>query len=389
MPDSRPDWTRIIWASRVAREAWEPRVQAIQRAWVRVEVASVERLVRAAALVYGKPETNLSMREVAPTRWAVARSLDLDVFCHAYETGDDNTVGRLLGYPECCRAFFSRTWGGANVDTTWEMLAPGLRADGPVESNILGRWLGVRLVPHLPCSFNCTATVAFAERLAPSWPAQELAWAKEILNWPCEWNARHGIAEVRFPVLKLSTRTTVYPEKRTIQRHGPGWPAEAARGLQFPYQKPVSPLPLVRPVLQAAIRPEDNGFLTRSGMDSAHEMILAALHDAPPRGTVLDLGAGDGRLMRRIAATFAVPVQGVESVPLKASKDPLVICDDLRHMMTVEGRQHVDTIVVSVRRYEEVPGLEAWCRAHARQVLTYSYDYPMFTSMEAACLTSR
>jgi hypothetical protein len=49
---------------------------------------------------------------------------------HAIDAGDDGTMGRLLGFPDCCIAFFRKTWVDEGcVDTTWAMAANGGRAD--------------------------------------------------------------------------------------------------------------------------------------------------------------------------------------------------------------------------------------------------------------------
>jgi hypothetical protein len=46
------------------------------------------------------------------------------------DAGDDETMGRLLGFPACCIAFFRRTWvEDACVDTTWAMASASASAD--------------------------------------------------------------------------------------------------------------------------------------------------------------------------------------------------------------------------------------------------------------------
>ncbi len=85
----------------------------------------------------------------------------------------DREAGRLLGYPTCCTNHFMKYWVDQEfVDTTWTMAAENMqlndddethrtihiKADTPPEANIMWRWQGVRLVSHLPCSFDCKAT---------------------------------------------------------------------------------------------------------------------------------------------------------------------------------------------------------------------------------------
>ena len=63
-------------------------------------------------------------------------------------------------------------------------------------------------------------------------------WLLEILSWPIEWSALHGIAEIKTPVLKASTRTDAAPCKYTVRRQGDNYPLEGIRGLNFPYRLP-------------------------------------------------------------------------------------------------------------------------------------------------------
>jgi cyclopropane fatty-acyl-phospholipid synthase-like methyltransferase len=114
-------------------------------------------------------------------------------------------------------------------------------------------------------------------------------------------------------------------------------------------------------------------------MVAAHEMVLKELDTSPPRGLTVDLGCGNGHLMRRIAARHAVPVLGIEadSSRVKGAEDILI-----QDLARVETLPNADTLVVSQRRFEEIPSLESWAFAHARQVLVYSYDPPMFAEVK-------
>jgi hypothetical protein len=83
-------------------------------------------------------------------------------------------------------------------------------------------------------------------------------------------------------------------------------------------------------------------------------------------------------LLQRIADTFLRPVAGIEVDLRKAAKHPAIRAGDLR---TVD-LPTADTVVVSQRRFEEVPTLRAVVAQRARQVLVYSYDEPMFARVE-------
>jgi hypothetical protein len=188
-------------------------------------------------------------------RTIIGRLEDLQAFRAAWKSSDETTLGRLLGYPSCCTAFFRRVWvEDAMLDTTWPMASASVSASngtrtvtvgGPPEANILWRWMGVRAVPHLPCRFDCQATVELAHQLVAvgreAGYREEMDWLGEILGWPVEWSALHGIAEVRTPILKVSTRTDATPVAYVVRRPADGYPAEGARGLRFPYRSPPKP----------------------------------------------------------------------------------------------------------------------------------------------------
>jgi hypothetical protein len=386
--------TRIIWASSHAREVWEPRIQAIQRSWSSIELSSVRQGLRKAALVFTSPDTLVSI-EVAPGRFIVALTYDVArLAADAYRTNDDVTLGEMLGYPSCCCAFFAEMKVAGDYDSTWDASSDG-RADGPVESNILGRWLGVRRIMHLPCSFDCASTVLLAERYASLWPQQELAWANEILSWPAEWSAVHGVAEVKYPILKLSTPTTVV-DRRIVRRQGASYPAEGARGIVFPYSEQKAKmslgattcggeLPIELPVVRATGANlasslwTENGFSSQTAMDNAHDMVLSQLAQSRPHGMVLDLGCGNGHLLTRVQQLYRVPVLGVE-VKTIVKKAP-IMTGNLRDIASLD-LPLIDTILVSQRRFEEMSNLEEWTHSHARQVLVYSYDDPTFARIE-------
>src|SRR5678816_1000622 len=155
MPRSR-EFTRQMWNSSRAQTVWAPRIAHAADAWLRFELQSVERKLRPAALVFGLPlvrSFDLDYVEVAPDRFAVGPHAS--ELANAYTANDNDRVGRLLGFPACCRAFFERTWAQGTEDTTWQMARP---TEGPDECNILARWLGIRWVFHLPCSFRCEET---------------------------------------------------------------------------------------------------------------------------------------------------------------------------------------------------------------------------------------
>src|SRR5207253_2636849 len=104
-----------------------------------------------------------------------------------------------------CRIFFHDVWiQRRSIDTTWAMAenTSSRQIDGKVRirlpdempplANILWRWLGVRAVPHLPCRFDCPASIEHGKRMLEiarhAGYAEEAEWIAEILAWPVEWS---------------------------------------------------------------------------------------------------------------------------------------------------------------------------------------------------------
>jgi len=190
----------------------------------------------------------------------------------------------------------------------------------------------VRLVPHLPCTLDCSESNQLADKLAETGRKagfeQEMDWAAEILGWSMEWDALHGIAEVRFPVAKVVTRTDATSERCQVRVNGPVRPKEAVSGLRFPYKNAKLLQLTGSPAFQrglANISPPthvlsdsqlyiDNGFSTFRAMQVAHLPIVhLARHLLAGRsGTVLDLGAGNGLLAATICEGTRLVPAGME-----------------------------------------------------------------------------
>lgn len=412
-----------MWVSSQARAIWEPRLQAASRAWQSLERASVYAGVRQTALQAAAPDELPALMAEAAERSAsvltlatqasggsysasakpaaagerfnyrVAITYDPREFMAAWRAQDDEAIGIFLGFPGCCRDFFARTWGAGLVDTTAEM-----GAGATLECNILGRWLGIRWSPHLPCSFACEATQAFGRRFRAiaedirvlnAFTLAELL--DEILQWPWEWSALHGIAEIKCPVLKISTRTNVYAEKRVVRWTGDGrYPAEGARGLHFPYRTDVAQTTRsMASRTRAVAATEDtwtaNGFSSKAAMDAAHDMVIAALPTNDRfdgRMRVLDLGCGNGLLLTKISDRGASAVLGVESDPARAARAVAPVrvgqIRDLASLVT----ESFDVALMSQRRFEEMTSadrsaFDGWAENHLAALLIYSYDSPL------------
>lgn len=354
---SVPEFVRTAWTSSAARATWEPRFTRVSNAWRQIEIESVKQEMRpcaltlipawrifelAAALAPGFETLTLQTLAATDTgyqsfetrtwqpgtklnlRVAIGRRTDVQALRDAFAERDDAAVGRLLGYPRCCVEFFARVWGGGTRDTTWAAAlatASGRRDGGTIElpaaagANLLLRWFGVRPVPHLACAFDCRSTERAAESFGElgrsAGLGNEVEWLRELLSWPMEWSALHGIAEIRIPVARIVTSTDPTDEKRVVRIHGTSFPLDGARGLAFPYMgNPVRRRPGAVPASHA-----DNGFSSALAMSAAHAPLLsaaaAALAHVP--GPVLDLGCGNGVLLDKIARRTGVPTYGIDA----------------------------------------------------------------------------
>lgn len=282
---SLPDFIRVAWVSDQARNVWESRLARVRSAWLELEWLSVLNGVRSCAVTTADPEAFVrrasewaarglnglpfSIEDLGAAsyqnaarrprfgspfafRIVIGKPADVSAFRRAFFEYQDDKAGRLLGYPACCRDFFREAWINFNVrDTTWLMAANTTRqtdgdgtleVGGPWSTNILWRWIGIRAVPHLPCSFECEPSMEMGEELMNVGRREgyetEVEWIKQILSWPIEWSALHGIAEIKTPILKISTSTDPTSRKRVVRRAGDSYPVEGAQGLSFPYRQP-------------------------------------------------------------------------------------------------------------------------------------------------------
>jgi hypothetical protein len=189
---------------------------------------------------------------------------------------DNCKLGELLGYPNCCRHFFQKIFVVEKFyDTTWPMalLSSKPKQEDLIEitnveqfSNILWRWMGVRLVPHLPCSFACKETIELGKKFTELGRILgfevEIGWIEDILSWSVEWSALHGIAEIKPPILKISTKTDATARKYTVRLVGNAVPEEAVPGIHFPNNKRKT----------ANWMYTDNGFSSENEMNIWHKI---------------------------------------------------------------------------------------------------------------------
>jgi len=433
LPFALHDFTRLIWHNDEARRVWPERINNINEAWSRIERWAVVEGARQSALTFFEPHylpeatawaashglVLLPLAQVGvadqysatPTPVTVGRPWQyravltrpelvtkwLDAWKDTgsggepgrYQGTNNRAIGELLGYPRCCIDFFERTWvNGGSLDTTWDM-AMGttdceehenhVTVGGAPECNILLRWLGVRLVAHLPCAFDCAATVQMASSFAEVGRKRHFGewvdWIYEMLEWPVEWSALHGIAEIRTPVLTISSRTNATARKLVVQRPGKTYPNEGAQGLRFPFRI-VKDKIAGSPSFKRSVQPiwELNGFSSQAAMEEAHRTILAVLSTFTP-GKLLDLGSGTGRLLE-LAQKTGWSVTGIENDPVRAGAAKVrTKRGDLFEVGIWEGKFDVVLLMPGrlIEQPEKAEALRAALNERAGIVLCYAY----------------
>lgn len=271
----QPEFTRRVWVSNSAASEWEERTKSISATWRKLEWKTVVAGIRKSALLWATECELEALRSVLKQadlsasvlmavkhhrmsqaentilfRVAIGTSGILREFRRAWARRDAESIGRLLGYPKCCRAAFDREivqaghrealWQAASASGSSKVAGEGFEVQGPPQLNLLLAKAGVRLIPHMPCRFTCEASLRLAENFQSAAETAEekrgLSLAKEMLSWPMAWSAVNGIAEIKTPILKISYRTDRFSQKRFIQYLGERYPVAGAPGLQFPFR---------------------------------------------------------------------------------------------------------------------------------------------------------
>ncbi|MEK9767585.1 MAG: hypothetical protein VW683_01580 [Betaproteobacteria bacterium] len=364
------EWVRDIWVSQEVKTNWQPILQNLCNKANQVEVTSVYERVKMSFLGYESPSGFPALEEKAKrhglvivklqdyemnpdqsyfsagisneltgkypvkTRYALTTPELEEAWIAAYVRPYDyglssveanRIIGELLSYPDCCIDFFNDVWiRGQYIDTTWQQAVNTIgedymnweNEDRVVQVNQnpyttqLGRWYGCRIAYHLPCKFDCKPSIALGKQMESVW--RSLGWGDdfdmlhEVLSWPMEWSALHGIAEIKTPIHKISTRTDSTFEKYTVQGIGERYPEDGAKGIMFPYKKGPAKIYTHRSFKESIMDPslwEENGFSTNDAMESFHNVVLDSIKEVQseiPDGDVLDLGSGNGWLLKRV-----------------------------------------------------------------------------------------
>lgn len=284
LPFTLPPHSRIQWINKKIKETWEPRIEKARDAYSFVEKYSVFTKFRKCALVtvphegmdqFKKELTTyggffLPIKKIAiqpgfshvnrpaqgdqPFNWygVLAQEMeDAYEFLEAFKKDDIIAQGKMLGYPRCCVEHFNEHRPKGYFDPIWQMAENSgdtikkkdehfIRITDKayhVTSPLL-RYSGVRIVPHIACSFNCEASLKMAEdwiRIARDYEQEGIEYTIDMLSMPMEWDCLKGIAYVSTPVFKIEANSlTCYP-KYVVQKEGTHFPQEAPTALKFPW----------------------------------------------------------------------------------------------------------------------------------------------------------
>lgn len=313
-----PEWTRWAWASLHERDYWLPLFEKADATRVEIEWLTVIEGIRPAVYVSVNPDQLIQVNVRAASHGLTAIPvMQVNISNNKYSSAlsgttldvskqwaylvlithpkmlplisgtpdiaiNNEVLGEVLGYPKCCRDFFHRTWGTGQIDTTWDQYAETGDPDGPIEANMLWRWKNIRWVSHLPCSFQCAATIEMGrktrEAVKKHGLVEEAKIIDTVLSWPVRWSSVNGIAEIVGPAIKVSVNSDWAPptDKRYFNRKGS-------------YTKPAETIWT------------HNAFSHYAPMIQAHAPIIRELKDViPANGSVIDLGCGNGRLLKTL-----------------------------------------------------------------------------------------
>lgn len=115
----------------------------------------------------------------------------------AEEEFEDDKVGKLFGYPKCCREFYNKNYKEAKQ--FGNNLAPMIHKNSShfhyLTNNLLQKF-GYSLISHFPCKHNCMETIKYAKEANKILEKENPALAFEIrqrLRGPIFFHPKTGV----------------------------------------------------------------------------------------------------------------------------------------------------------------------------------------------------
>lgn len=112
---------------------------------------------------------------------------------------DHRTIGRMLGYPDCCIDYFIRAFP---IDPAPIWIDLEGKVIGLPECNGMLRYFGPKIVAHLSCSPTCQPTRKIGEIWFKVMQEIDGDLANELyklLSGSITWNSYHGVVQVETP----------------------------------------------------------------------------------------------------------------------------------------------------------------------------------------------
>lgn len=251
--------SQIDFSSNQKAVCFKNKIDKIKQAIKLIEILLVEKKYRTAATVkIPKNKLKSEVRDIkkrnlifTPVQWVkqtaelshldeLASPNDSEAMCYGVVTKtskmgelfkkaslrqqeDHDTIGKLLGYPKCCREFFIEMWSSGYIDPIWQQAlntgSPTVKEEfynnkfvgysvdikGYPQCVTMHRYWGIRYSLHLPCSFTCRATYEIGKIWAKELDEIDKDISKailEILSLPTTWSALRGAAVIYTPYSK-------------------------------------------------------------------------------------------------------------------------------------------------------------------------------------------
>lgn len=388
---------RVQWASEDLKKLWVPRISEIQNMLTATELWSVAHGMRrgaiAHAIIGGSGWHDLSTfakeHNLVLTPFGVSSVEDYSNSVKPPTVGDpvmlrifvskegvevprtDREWGEVLGYPECCREFFEEHWvkrgrHELGLYQCQSLVSAPISIPINVTHNILLRFLGVRPVFHLPCSYECAPTAEHAHKykeLSISLGfAEQYSWMLELLNQPFVVNSKNGIGEITHPFFRLMFDTDQSPNTWEVR---------------FVAQKKEN----VRETNGFDSFWKDNGFTSFFAMEESHRRIIEQITGLNIT-SVLDLGAGNGLLVSRLGKILGADATAVEIDSHKCHRGKQIFpqTDFITADIRAVGMA-ADMVLISYNRFTEgVP--YSICGMAKKYLVVYEYDDVDFSDLE-------
>lgn len=273
---------RVVWVSKAARDMWEKPIQEVNQFVQELEITSVvegqrpcswQTISESELSFYTRSWSDMGLKSLPIKRVGtfggfahkhtepkndgtdlicVILSKDMESaleFKKAFESGDNDKQGELLGFPSCCRKFFCDTWKDGYYDPMWQAALQSNVVDKeerklhikahPLSISTL-RYIGIRVSFHITHSFNCEKTIEIASQrleLADKVDHEKTELLKALLLMPHSWDVNKGIAVVKTPLFYIITSSVPSIEKHVIEveYENPFFPKESVKGTSYPF----------------------------------------------------------------------------------------------------------------------------------------------------------